>query len=81
MLLMKPSNYLQLVLAVVFFVFALTLPVSAPTWLFAITLGVAGIAGFFGACSLCNIFDEDKLFRLPPAKIEHFRAMHRRGDG
>lgn len=80
-MLMKPSNFLQLALAAVFFITALSLPMSAPTWLFAVTLGVAGITGFFGACSLCNIFDEDKLFRLSPTKIEQLRAMHRRGDG
>jgi hypothetical protein len=80
MKLMKRSNYLQLTLALVFFIFALVLPVTAPVWLFSLSLGAAAVFGFFGACRFCNIFDDDTLFRLPPAKLEYLRTLHRRGD-
>jgi len=78
---MKPFNYLQLALAAIFLIFALGLPVTAPAWLFAMSLGVAALFGLTGACKLCNVFDDDGMFRLSPAKLEDMRSMHRRGDG
>jgi hypothetical protein len=81
MKLMKRSTYLQLALAALFFIMALALPLTAPVWLFALSLGAASVLGFLGACKLCNLFDDDTLFRLPPAKLEYLRALHRRGDG
>jgi hypothetical protein len=81
MKLMKRSNYLQLILAVVFFILALALPIAAPVWLFALLLGAAAVLGLFAVCKLCNLFDDDTLFRLPSAKLEYMRTLHRRGDG
>ena len=78
---MKLSNHLQLILAAVFFILALALPIMAPAWLFAVSLGLAAFFGLSGVCKLCNVFDDDGLFRLPPTKLEYLRNMHRRGDG
>ncbi len=80
-MLMKRSNIIQLGLAAIFFLFALGLPVAAPAWLVALSLGLAVACGLFGACSVCNIFDDDKLFSLSQTRLEQMRAMHRRGDG
>jgi hypothetical protein len=80
-MLMKRSNLIQLGLAAIFFFFALCLPVAAPAWLFALSLGLAAACGLFGACSICNVFDDDKLFSLSQTRLEQMRSMHRRGDG
>ena len=80
-MLMKRSNYFQLGMAAVLFFFALCLPATAPAWLFAASLCMAVAAGLFGACSVCNLFDDDKVFSLSRSRLEQLRAMHRRGDG
>jgi hypothetical protein len=81
MMLMKRSNFAQLGLATVLFLFALSLPTTAPAWLFVLSLTLAIGCGLFGACSVCNILDDDKFFLLSPTRLEQLRAMHRRGDG
>lgn len=81
MMLMKRSNYYQLGFSAVFFFFALSLPATAPAWLFAASLGLAVACGLFGACSVCNFLDDDKIFSLSRSRLEQLRAMHRRGDG
>lgn len=75
---MKRSNYIQLALAAIFCIIAMVLPTGLP---FALSLGLAAAFGLSGACQLCNVFDEDGMFRLSQSKLEDMRAMHRRGDG
>lgn len=78
-MLMKRSNLWQLGLAAVFFLLAVTLPV--PFWLYALTLGLALGCGLLGACGVCKVFDDDKMFSLSQLRLERMRGMHRRGDG
>ena len=72
---------MQLGLSAILFLFALSLPATAPAWLFALSLGLAIGCGLLAACTICNFLDDDKLFTLPQSRLEQLRAMHRRGDG
>lgn len=78
---MKNSSYIQLGMSAVLFFFALSLPATAPAWLFAGALCLAVASGLFGACSVCNVLDDDNVFSLSRSRLEQLRAMHRRGDG